>query len=152
MRVKKPLIISIRNLVSAQTRPRIRSCGSFLFSTAPSLTTAEELPNGGLKADEILNEPSKDVHLSSEQSNEIKASTEPKYKKNAPYPKHERQNGSHASTNPNSTNFQHKKYPKLNETNDADREIFIAAARLEIKNSFQAGNPVRILSSYKKIR
>jgi hypothetical protein len=152
MRVKKPLIISIRNLVSAQTHPRIRSSGSLLFSTAPSLTTAEELPNGGLKADNILNDPSKDVHLSSEQSNEIKATTEPKHKKSGPYPKHERQNGGQTSTNSNSTNFQQKKYAKLHETNEAERELFIAAARLEIKNSFQAGNPVRILSSYKKIR
>lgn len=152
MRVKKPLIISIRNVVSTQTHPRIRCSGSFLFSTAPSLTTAEELPNSGIKADEILNDPSKEVHLSIIQTNEIKASSpESKHARYTPYPKSERQKSSY-NTNPNSINLQQKKLVKRDETNEIDKEAFIAAARLEIKSSFQAGNPVKILSSYKKIR
>lgn len=153
MRVKKPLIISIRNVVSNQAHPRIQSSGSYLFSTAPSLTTAEELPNRGKKIDEITDDPPpKYVHISSNQSKVLEvSSTEPKHVKQVPYSKQERQNSTRIN-NPNSSYFQQKKLLKLQELAEIENELIDESARVEIKKSFQAGNPYKILSSYKKLR
>lgn len=147
MRVKKPLILSIRNAVSAQIHPRMRGSGRLLFSTAPSLTTAEELPNRGSNPEETLNDPSNAVHLSSTQANEAKgAQTESKHPKIFINSSHERQM-SDINPYPNQ-----KKHVQREVPSTYDREALLESSKLEIAAAFQAGDPSKVLASYKRVR